>query len=289
MSNTRYIVNEKNIYNINFELLYISKSIYGKDWHSISHSHPFTEIFFITSGKGFIQIDNKNVPISEGDLIVINPNCPHTEKSLDINNPLEYIVFGINNLALAHKKIPTLDNEDIDLNLYKIINFNNNKKEILYYLNTLMREVEEKNKNYELACKSILTLFIIFIIRNSGSTLLITENPKKLNIECIKIKNYMDTHYSENITLDLLANMSYINKFHLVHIFTKQVGLSPINYLINKRIEEAKNLLRTTNYSIRDISYIVGFSNSSYFSQMFKKITNESPKTYKNKNNKTPR
>lgn len=54
MSNTRYTVNEKNIYDIDFELLYISKSKYGDDWHSTSHSHPFTEIFFITHGFGFM-------------------------------------------------------------------------------------------------------------------------------------------------------------------------------------------------------------------------------------------
>ena len=51
MSNTRYNVDEKNIYNIDFELLYISKSKYENDWHSTSHFHPFTEIFFIINGN----------------------------------------------------------------------------------------------------------------------------------------------------------------------------------------------------------------------------------------------
>ncbi|MBS4958443.1 MAG: helix-turn-helix domain-containing protein [Clostridium sp.] len=284
MSNTRYNVNEKNIYNIDFELLYISKSKYGEDWHSTSHFHPFTEIFFITHGNGIMEIDSIDVAVKEGDLIIINPNCPHTEKSsYNRMDQLEYIVFAINNLALANKSLPTLNGDDPNPTYYKIMNLNNNKSVILYYLNTLVHEVEEKQANYELACKSILTLFIIYISRNTESTLLIADNPEKLNIECVKIKNYIDSHYSENITLDILSNLSYVNKFHLVHLFTKQMGISPINYLINKRIEESKNLLTTTNYSIRDISTIVGFSNSSYFSQMFKKFTGDSPRTYKNK------
>ena len=284
MSNTRYNVNEKNIYNIDFELLYISKSKYGEDWHSTSHFHPFTEIFFITHGNGIMEIDSMDVAVKEGDLIIINPNCPHTEKSsYNRMDQLEYIVFAINNLALANKSLPKLNGDDSNPTYYKIMNLNNNKSVILYYLNTLVHEVEEKQANYELACKSILTLFIIYISRNTESTLLIADNPEKLNIECVKIKNYIDSHYSENITLDILSNLSYVNKFHLVHLFTKQMGISPINYLINKRIEESKNLLTTTNYSIRDISTIVGFSNSSYFSQMFKKFTGDSPRTYKNK------
>lgn len=284
MSNTRYNVNEKNIYNIDFELLYISKSKYGEDWHSTSHFHPFTEIFFITHGNGIMEIDYIDVAVKEGDLIIINPNCPHTEKSsYNYMDQLEYIVFGINNLTLANKSLPQLNGETPNPTYYKIMNFNNNKNVILYYLNTLVHEVEEKESNYELACKSILTLFIIYISRNAQSTLLIADNPEKLNVECVKIKNYIDSHYSENITLDILSNLSYVNKFHLVHLFTKQMGISPINYLINRRIEESKNLLTTTNYTIRDISTIVGFSNSSYFSQMFKKFTGYSPRMYKNK------
>lgn len=286
MSNTRYIVNEKNIYNIDFELLYISESEYGNDWHSTAHFHPFTEIFFFTQGQGIMEIDGIDVSIKEGDLVIINPNCPHTEKSSEnTSDYLKYIVFGINNLALASKPSSKLSSENKDLNLYKILNFNHDKDELLYFLNSLMCEVEEKKSNYELACKSILTLFIIYISRNAESNLIITDNPEKLNIECIKIKNYIDSHYAENITLDILSNLSYVNKFHLVHLFTKQMGISPINYLINKRIEESKNLLTTTNYSVRDISTIVGFSNSSYFSQMFKKITGYSPREYKIRNN----
>lgn len=285
MSNTRYVVNEKNIYNINFELLYISKSEYGNDWHSTSHFHSFTEIFFITQGQGVMNIDGIDLSIKEGDLIIINPNCLHTEKSSQNTcDYLKYIVFGINNLSLTNKLSSKFDAKNTDLNLYKILNFNHDKYELLYFLNNLIREVEEKKKNYELACKSILTLFIIYISRNAESSLIITNNPEKLNIECIKIKNYIDSHYPENITLDTLSTLSYINKFHLVHLFTKQMGISPINYLITKRIEESKNLLTTTNYSIRDICTIVGFSNSSYFSQMFKKIVGYSPREYKNKN-----
>lgn len=273
MSNNTYLVNEKNMTNLNFELIYISKARYGSDWHSIPHVHPFTELFFITSGTGFFEIDRQAISVSEGDLIIINPNCYHTEKSIDSDDALEYIVFGINNLALeeAHKTL-----------VYKQFNFDNRKDEILYYLNILIKELEEKNRNYELACKSILTLFLIYISRNSSPHLLIAETSEKLNVECLKIKNYIDSNFSQDINLDFLANMTYMNKFHLVHLFTKQMGISPINYLIKKRIDESKNLLLTTNYTIKDITSIVGFSNSSYFSQMFKKVTGISPRVYRN-------
>ena len=287
MGNTRYLLTKNNVYDLDFELIYISKSKFENDWHSTLHMHPFTEIFFITSGQGTFQIGDEVVSVKESDLILINPNCSHTERSVSSSNPLEYIVFAINNLAIGIS--PSTLNEDNSkdsLNTYKILNFNKKKSEILYNLNTLIKELEEKNLNYELACKSILTLFLIQVMRNTSSDIFITENFEKVNIECMKIKNYIDSHYSENITLDFLSNLTYVNKFHLVHLFTKEMGISPINYLINRRIDESKNLLITTNYSIRDISSIVGFSNSSYFSQMFKKIAGISPKDFRLNNSK---
>jgi AraC-like DNA-binding protein len=283
MGNTRYLIN-KNNYNSNYELLYISKSKFENDWHSTAHFHPFTEIFFIINGKGNFHLNDSIVNVNKWDLIIINPNCLHTEKSSLSDVPLEYIVLGVDNLLLNFPESYSLTNDEKQIDLYKIMNFSKDKNLILNYFNQLINEIENKEFNYEFVCKSILTLFITHIIRNTTSLLFIEESQEKLNLECIKIKSYIDAHYAQNITLDFLSNLSYMNKFHLVHTFTKQIGQSPINYVISKRIEESKNLLSTTGYSIRDISSIVGFSNSSYFSQMFKKVAGISPKSYRLKN-----
>ena len=151
MGNTRYLLTKNNVYDLDFELIYISKSKFENDWHSTLHMHPFTEIFFITSGQGTFQIGDEVVSVKESDLILINPNCSHTERSVSSSNPLEYIVFAINNLAIGIS--PSTLNEDNSkdsLNTYKILNFNKKKSEILYNLNTLIKELEEKNLNYEL-------------------------------------------------------------------------------------------------------------------------------------------
>jgi len=283
MGNTRYLIN-KNNYDPNYDLLYISKSKFENDWHSTAHFHPFTEIFFITDGKGNFQLDDKIVNVNKWDLIVINPNCLHTEKSSLSDIPLEYIVLGVDNLLLNFPNSYSLTDNEKQIKLYEIMNFTKDKDLILDCFNKLINEIENKEFNYEIVCKSVLTLFITHIIRSTTSLLFVEESQEKLNLECIKIKNYIDSHYSQNITLDYLSDLSYMNKFHLVHTFTKEIGISPINYVINKRIQEAKNLLATTNYSIRDISSIVGFSNSSYFSQMFKRLSGITPKNYRIEN-----
>lgn len=283
MGNTRYLIDKYNA-DLNYELLYISKSKYENDWHSTAHFHPFTEIFFITNGQGTFLLDDKVVKVNKWDLIIINPNCLHTEKSSLSDVPLEYTVLGVDNLLLNFPDSYSLIDNDRQIKQYIIKNCFREKEIILDYFDRLLLEVESKAFNYELVCKSILILFITHIIRNTTSSLFIGESQEKLNLECMKIKNYIDAHYSQNITLDFLSDLSYMNKFHLVHTFTKEIGVSPINYVITRRIQEAKNLLATTNYSIRDIASIVGFSNSSYFSQMFRKVSGISPKSYRIEN-----
>ena len=103
----------------------------------------------------------------------------------------------------------------------------------------------------------------------------------KSSQDCQNIKDYLDKHYAENITLDTLSEESGMNKYYLVHSFTKKYIRSPISYLNEKRIDESKKLLENTDYSIAEISKLIGFSSQSYFSQAFKKKTLMTPNEYR--------
>lgn len=83
-----------------FQLRYISISKYEGDWHSLPHTHQFTELFYVLHGEGVFYIENEKVPVKTDDLIIINPNVEHTEKTFP-NNPMEYIVFGVEGLAFS--------------------------------------------------------------------------------------------------------------------------------------------------------------------------------------------
>ena len=122
---------------------------------------------------------------------------------------------------------------------------------------------------------------MICMLRNDDLSIVKSRNTF-LNRECTQIKNYLDSNYSENITLDTLADITHMNKYYMAHAFTRYTGLSPINYLIQKRIQEGKSLLESTSHSIAQISIMLGFSSQSYFSQAFKKATGRTPVQYRN-------
>lgn len=95
------------------------------------------------------------------------------------------------------------------------------------------------------------------------------------------ILSYIHTHYAEDISLDQIARMVVLSRTYVCGLFKKEMGVNLTNYLMNYRIEKAKELMRNTNLRSYEIAEKVGFLDESYFSRTFKKVTGQSPNAYK--------
>lgn len=266
---------------LDIRLLYISKSRYDRNWQSILHSHAFAELFYVIHGTGVFQTENDSFPVAEDDLVLINPNVTHTEFSHG-ENALEYIVLGLDGISFRSSNNTFLP--------YTICNLRSNRKEMLFYTQTLIQELREKKENYINICQNLLEILIQLVDRNTIATPKLSTTDKlstadKLSRECHFIEQYLDEHFAEDINLDTLSELTYMNKYYMVHVFTRYKGISPINYLINRRIDEAKELLTCSNLPIAKIAQSVGFSSQSYFSQVFRKEVHTTPGAYRKNNN----
>ncbi|MFV0480231.1 MAG: AraC family transcriptional regulator [Anaerorhabdus sp.] len=278
MGNMQYDIIHSTLSKVNCKLLYVSQANYAEDWHSIIHSHPFTELFYVQRGKGIFQVDNESFPVSEDDLVIVNSNSFHTESSCN-EDPLEYIVVGFDGISLLSR-----ENQH-----YSLHNYSDYKHEILFYIKTLYQEAKAKSDSYALISQNLLEVLLINIIRRTQVHLTV-EAPKKSTRECAYVKQYIDKHFYEDISLEKLCELSFINKYYLVHSFKKYYNVSPIQYLQQRRLDEACNLLKNTDFSISEISQIVGMSSESYFIQVFKKNFKTTPRRYRSElQNITPK
>lgn len=276
MSNERlnFDKNLEVIHKLNFRLLYASTSKYEGDWQSLPHTHHFTELFYVVSGRGQFLVEDQLITVKENDMIIVNPNVEHTEKSMG-KSPLEYIVFGVEGLTFAfHINDQTLN--------YGYYNYSADKKHLLNVSQLILRELSEKKNGYETVCRDILEVLLIYIARNEQIGIVASDS-LRMPRECAIVKRYLDSNYARNITLDTLAESTHISKFYLSHTFSRYLGMSPINYLIHRRLQEARDLLTKTDYSIAQIASSVGFSSQSYFSQIFHKFAGMSPNQYRKK------
>lgn len=109
-------------------------------------------------------------------------------------------------------------------------------------------------------------------------TLICTETSENGNTDSAlsdKLKNilhYLDEHYTEDISLDMLAEQFYISKYYLSREFKKEYGTTIIQYVLTKKITNAKELLRYSNSSIEEIARLCGIDDASYFNKVFKKM-----------------
>lgn len=99
--------------------------------------------------------------------------------------------------------------------------------------------------------------------------------------ELSNIKSWLDTHYSEKISLDELAKRFYIDKYYLSKIFKEQYGITINAYISRKKITAAKQLLRFSDKSIEQIGFEIGISDTNYFTRLFKKIEGITPGEYR--------
>lgn len=256
-------------------LLYVSVARYSAEWHSTLHTHPCAELFFVTGGSGYLRLTNRNVPITTDDLIIVNSNVEHTEVSSE-ELPLEYIVMGIDGLeALAG---------DHGNDGYSIVHFQSGREPLLFYLHSLLDELESKLPGYNTVCQDLLEVVLLQLMRRSEFTVTFVPTSRKSTRETAIVRRYIDNHFKENLTLDILAEVAHVSKYYLAHNFSKEYGTSPINYLLSCRIRESLYLLRETGLSLSDISRTLGFSSPSYFSQSFRRIQGISPMQYRMQN-----
>ncbi len=93
---------------------------------------------------------------------------------------------------------------------------------------------------------------------------------------------YLSENLKDEIDLDFLCQKFGFNKSYLIRKFKKEIGLSPINYLINLRLDNAEKLLKRTDYSVKEISYMCGYQDPTFFSTSFKRKFGISPLEYRN-------
>lgn len=214
-------------------------------------------------------------------MVIINPHVQHTEKSLH-TTPLDYIVLGIDGLSFSFEDIASAqDGLSMQTASGAVYKYNMQNSNIYAYLNIMLEEISSKKDNYDTVCQNLLEILLVCMLRNDHLSI-VQEDRNLLTRECTQIKNFLDANYAEDISLDTLAALTHMNKYYLAHAFTKYTGLSPINYLLQKRIQEAKSLLESTSCSIAQISNMLGFSSQSYFSQVFKKSTGKTPIQHRN-------
>lgn len=120
--------------------------------------------------------------------------------------------------------------------------------------------------------------FIAYLVKTAVTHMTFIDRHDNV---ALQLKNYIDQHLGDDLSREVLADLVFLNPDYTGRLFKEEYGLSLTSYIIQQRVQQAEYLLIHTNLTIQKIAETVGYTNFSYFTKMFKKVTNMPPMQYR--------
>lgn len=241
----------------------------------VMHMHKDEiEIIYIKKGNGTQIIDGKSYSIKAGDILVYNSEVLHDEYS-DSSVGMQVYYCAIKNLKLLNLPINHLIKEGKEA----VVSSGDQKENIEAIFQMLFQTIEKEQETAQEISNylaSVLVLKIFDLVDDTNNEL--SKENKNIGD---RIKTYIDIHYMEDINLNQIAEVLNISSYYLAHLFKKQHGISPMQYVTRRRIGEAQSLLIHTDKDIMQIAITVGYNNANHFNTVFSKVVGMSPAKYR--------
>ena len=251
------------------------------------HWHNDLEINLIREGEAIFQVYQKSYRVRTGEGFLLNRNVPHSCSSPG-NEHVRYstilvrpdFMYGDFGSDVERKCFqPFLQNSAIPC-IY-LTGFDENGKEILQKLNQVEEAFDRKRFCYELKIKGLLCEAFAMILygHRQELTKFVPANLQELE-RLEKMLNYLNMHFTEVISLQDLADQVHLSREVCCRLFKKMTGKTITGYLEEYRVNKSFSLVQSGQYSMTQITEMVGFSNPSRFASAFRKRFGCNPGEY---------
>ena len=258
-------------------------------------THNTHELFYMRNGRAEFNIDGKKVSVEKGSAVIIRPETPHCfdVKSSVADTLVLYFGFA-KEKNVAGRYQPSLESffdfaegdEEKEDALPKdpyIVISGSCKKEISEVMEKIVNERKSDFQSKELMLQ-ILTLELMLVLaralRREWEESLRVKNGKAQELVFIA-KEYIDSNYDRGITVASAASYVYLSQGYFTRAFRDEFGISPMSYLMKKRIERACELLSDKQIKVAGVASMAGFSSPQRFNVAFRKQMGITPMEYR--------
>ncbi|MDF2837262.1 MAG: transcriptional regulator, AraC family protein [Paenibacillus sp.] len=245
------------------------------------HFHEHLEFLYFVRGEAMIECGSATIKASPGDLVVVNSNELHYGISLSAD--LFYYAL-IADISLLHShSVDAAETKfitPITQNRLLLRNHISGDDQAEACVLSIIKELEQREFGYELAVKSELYRLLTLLLRGHVATVLTQGeyDERMKNIERFApVFQHIENHYKDELSVDMLARMTRLSRFHFSRLFKELSGHTVTEYITMTRLNKADYLLRHSPLTVSEIAAVTGFNDIYYFSRTFKKHKKVAP------------
>ncbi len=154
---------------------------------------------------------------------------------------------------------------------------------IEHLMRALEHESNQPSTHDDFGLECIATAIALALSQHAGVTAISSEAGPRLAPRQIRaVQSYVDEHLEQSIALAELAATAGLSPFHFLRAFKQSLGLTPGQYVLDRRMERARSLLKSSNRSVAEVGICVGFAHSSHFTRAFRRAVGMAPSIFRN-------
>ena len=254
------------------------KTVFDTNHSDMQNIHyGIVEIVLIEKGIcSLVTQDNHVHALRKGSLVIIGGGIFHDFRD---GENLQALALHIGDVRLRGLPAAQISNESAPISI--ALSAAASKGILLALLQSIKLLAMEQDPGHRPEVGASLARALIVMLLTLLEERAHRSAEKSLQGIGVRIKEYIDAHYLEDLKLPEIAAALHINPYYLSHTFKDLTGSSPMSYIIRRRIDEAQSLLLTTNLTITAIAMECGYNNSNYFQSVFKNIVGMTPGKYR--------
>jgi AraC family transcriptional regulator len=189
-------------------------------------------------------------------------------------------------IRVASRFLQSIATETLDTNLDRLEvlpKFRTRDPQIEAIGMLLLTELKQENLGGRLYIESLTNVLAVHLLRQYAAAkpqIPIHEGGISQR-QLLQVLEYIHEQLDQDIKLADLAALLGMSQFHFSHLFKQSIGTTPYQYLLQQRVERAKQLLKQTDRSIMDIALLCGFNSHSHLSKQFRQLTGVTPRIYR--------
>ena len=277
------------IESMNLMLLNVGRAQQNADWNWQNVSSPFTRIYYVMEGEALLHLPEQDVRLRPRHMYIIPAYTVHSYECHGLFDHYYLHVYeGFKNemnLQEVYELPSEVEGSEVEASIFERLCYRLPNARLphsdpnSYDTSAQTSDYVQRYRNMALwekmELRGVMLIIMSRFIREAKPRVWTQDERMK------RVLEYIHAHISDSIEVEQLASVACVTEPYFIKLFKREFGFPPVQYINKKKVERAQLLLFTTDKAVKEVAYMLGFSDQNYFIRLFRKHTDTTPQEYR--------